>query len=107
MTLCRLLGVEPYITVNAVFGDAWSAAEYVEYANGALTTRMGALRAKNGHPEPYRVEYWGIGNEPWGEWQFGVVPLSQFVVKHKLFAKAMRRVDPGITLIAGGPCPTP
>ena len=35
MTLCRLLDVEPYITVNAGFGDAWSAAELVEYANGA------------------------------------------------------------------------
>jgi len=105
MTLCRLLEVEPYITVNAGFGDAWSAAEYVEYMNGAATTRMGALRARNGHPEPYRVKYWGIGNEPWGEWQFGVVPLSQFVVKHKQFAKAMRRVDPKLTLIAGGAMP--
>jgi alpha-N-arabinofuranosidase len=105
LTLCRLLGVEPYITVNAGFGDAWSAAEYVEYTNGEASTRMGALRAANGHPEPYRVKLWGIGNEPWGEWQFGVGPLSQFVVKHKLFAKAMRRVDPGITLIAGGAMP--
>jgi alpha-N-arabinofuranosidase len=105
MTLCRLLGVQPYVTVNAGFGDAWSAAEYVEYANGAATTRMGRKRAENGHPEPYRVKYWGIGNEPWGEWQFGVGPLSQFVVKHRLFAKAMRRVDPDITLIAGGAMP--
>jgi alpha-N-arabinofuranosidase len=45
MVLCRLLDVEPYITVNAGFGDAWSAAEYVEYANGAATTPMGKLRA--------------------------------------------------------------
>ena len=105
MTLCRLLGVEPYVTVNAGFGDAWSAAEYVEYANGGATTRMGRQRARNGHPEPYRVRLWGIGNEPWGEWQFGVGPLSQFVVKHRLFAKAMRRVDPKITLIAGGAMP--
>jgi alpha-L-arabinofuranosidase len=57
MTLCRLLGVEPYITVNAGLGDAWSAAEYVEYANGARDTPMGRLRAENGHPEPYRVKY--------------------------------------------------
>jgi alpha-N-arabinofuranosidase len=105
MTLCRLLGVEPYITVNAGFGDAWSAAEYVEYMNGAATTRMGGLRSRNGHPQPYRVKYWGIGNEPWGEWQLGVGPLSQFVVKHKLFAKAMRRVDPKLTLVAGGAMP--
>ena len=67
MTLCRLLGVEPYITVNAGIGDAWSAAEYVEYANGEVSTPMGQLRAANGHPEPYDVKFWGIGNEAWGD----------------------------------------
>ena len=50
MTLCRLTGVEPYITVNSGFGDARSAAEYVEYANGPATTPWGAKRAANGHP---------------------------------------------------------
>jgi alpha-N-arabinofuranosidase len=105
MTLCRLLEVEPYITVNAGFGDAWSAAQYVEYANGAVSTPMGRLRAANGHPEPYGVRFWGIGNEAWGEWQMGAMTLQQFVVKHNLFAKAMRRVDPTITLIASGAMP--
>ena len=42
MTLCRLVEVEPYITVNSGFGEARSAAEYVEYANGPVATRMGA-----------------------------------------------------------------
>ena len=45
LTLCRLLGVDPYITVNAGFGDAWSARELVEYTNGAATTPMGKWRA--------------------------------------------------------------
>ncbi len=66
MTLCKLLGVEPYITVNAGIGDEWSAAQYVEYANGSISTPMGRLRASNGHPEPYHVKFWGIGNEAWG-----------------------------------------
>jgi alpha-N-arabinofuranosidase len=105
MTLCRLLDVEPYVTVNAGFGDAWSAAQLVEYANGAATTPMGRLRAANGHPEPYAVRFWGVGNEPWGEWQLGFMPLAQFVLKHDLFAKAMRRVDPTIKLIAAGAMP--
>jgi alpha-N-arabinofuranosidase len=105
MTLCRLLDVEPYVTVNAGFGDAWSAAQLVEYANGAVTTPMGQLRAANGHPEPYRVEFWGVGNEPWGDWQLGFMPLEQFVLKHNLFAKAMRRVDPTIKLVAAGAMP--
>jgi len=69
--MCHLLGVEAYITVDAGFGDAWSAAEYVEYVNGAVTTPMGKLRAAHGHPEPYRVKFWGIGNEMWGGYQYG------------------------------------
>lgn len=105
MTLCRLLDVEAYITVNAGFGDAWSAAQLVEYVNGAATTPMGRLRSANGHPEPYGVRFWGIGNEPWGEWQLGFMPLEQYVLKHNLFAKAMRRVDPTIKLIAAGAMP--
>jgi alpha-N-arabinofuranosidase len=105
MTLCRLLDVEPYITVNAGFGDAWSAAQYVEYANGAKSTPMGRLRAANGHPAPYRVRYWGIGNEAWGGWQFGAMVLEQFVHKHNQFARAMRRVDPTIVLIGSGAMP--
>jgi|CZKR01.1.fsa_nt_gi alpha-N-arabinofuranosidase len=105
LTLCHLLDVEPYITVNAGFGDAWSAAELVEYTNGAVTTPMGRWRASNGHPQPYHVKFWGIGNEPWGNYQMGAMALDQYEVKHNLFAKAMRRVDPSIKLIAGGAMP--
>jgi alpha-N-arabinofuranosidase len=105
MFLCRLLDVEPYITVNAGFGEARSAAEYVEYTNGSAITPMGRLRAANGHPLPYNVKFWGIGNEAWGDWQFGAMSLEQFTIKHNLFAKAMRRVDPAIKLIGSGAMP--
>ncbi|MGB8259283.1 MAG: alpha-N-arabinofuranosidase [Terracidiphilus sp.] len=105
LTLCRLLGVDPYITVNAGFGDAWSARELVEYTNGAVTTPMGKWRAANGHPKPYGVKLWGIGNEPWGDYQMGSMSLPQFEIKHNLFAKAMRQADPSIKLIAGGAMP--
>ncbi len=105
MTLCRLLDVEAYITVNAGFGDAWSAGQLVEYVNGAATTPMGRLRAANGHPQPYKVKFWGIGNEPWGDWQLGFMPVEQFELKHDMFAKAMKKVDPSITLIAAGAMP--
>jgi len=100
MTLCKLINVEPYISVNAGFGDSHSAAEEVEYMNGSINTHMGAQRAKNGHPEPYRVKFWNIGNEPWGTWQLGRTDLKYFMLKHNEFAKAMRQVDPSITLIA-------
>jgi len=105
LTLCRLLGVDPYITVNAGFGDAWSARELVEYTNGAATTPMGKWRAANGHPAPYHVKWWGVGNEPWGDYQMGSMSLPQFELKHNLFAKEMRKADPSIKLIAGGAMP--
>jgi alpha-L-arabinofuranosidase len=105
MALMELLGVDPFISVNAGFGDAWSAAQLVEYANGSASTPMGRQRAANGHPAPYHIKWWGIGNEMYGPWQFGVMPLNQFVVKHNLFAEAMRQVDPTITLLATGATP--
>jgi alpha-L-arabinofuranosidase len=105
MVLCKLLGVEPYITVNAGFGDAISAEYLVAYANGPATSTMGRLRAANGHPAPYHIRWWGIGNEMYGPWQFGYMPLNQFEIKHNLFARAMRNADPSIKLIASGATP--
>jgi alpha-N-arabinofuranosidase len=105
MTLCKLVGAEPYVTVNAGFGEAHSAADLVEYSNGSTATPMGAWRTRNGHPQPYHVKYWNVGNEPYGFWQIGHTDLKFFVVKHNLFAEAMRRVDPSIVIIASGAMP--
>ena len=105
MTLCKLLGVEPYITVNAGFGDAHSAAEEVEYMNGSVNTRLGAMRARNGHPEPYHVKFWNVGNEPYGPWELGRTDLKYYLLKHNEFARAMRKVDPSITILASGSMP--
>jgi alpha-L-arabinofuranosidase len=105
MTLCKLIGVDPYITVNAGFGDVHSAAEEVEYINGSKDTRLGALRVRNGHLEPYNVKFWDIGNEPYGTWQLGHTSLKYYVLKHNEFANAMRKVDPSITLLASGAMP--
>ena len=105
MAFCQLIGVEPYITVNAGFGDAHSAAEEVEYMNGATSTPMGAMRARNGHPAPYHVKFWNIGNEPYGQWQLGRTDLKYYVLKHNEFARAMRAADSSITLLASGSMP--
>ncbi|MBW4050517.1 MAG: alpha-N-arabinofuranosidase [Proteobacteria bacterium] len=105
MTLCRLLGAAPYITVNAGFGDAHSAAQEVEYMNGSTATPLGALRARNGHPAPYDVKFWNIGNEPYGPWELGHTDLKDFLVKYGEFARAMRRVDPSIVLLAPAAMP--
>jgi alpha-N-arabinofuranosidase len=105
MTLCGLIGVEPYITVNAGLGDEHSAAQEVEYMNGAVSTLMRELRARNGHSEPYHVKFWDVGNEPYGDWQLGHVAEKYYEVKHNLFAQAMRKVDPSITILASGAMP--
>jgi alpha-L-arabinofuranosidase len=105
MTLCKLLDSEPYITVNAGFGDAHSAAEEVEYMNGSVDTRLGAMRGRNGHAEPYNVKFWNVGNEPYGPWELGRTDLKYYVLKHNEFARAMRKADPSITILASGSMP--
>ncbi|NWF85024.1 MAG: alpha-N-arabinofuranosidase [Bryobacteraceae bacterium] len=105
MTFCRLLGAEPYIAVNTGLGDAHSAAEEVEYVNGPATSRMGQVRAANGHRAPYGVKIWGIGNEMYGPWQWGHMQITQYPEKHNLFVKAMRKVDPAIKVIASSATP--
>ncbi len=105
MTFCRLIGAEPYLAVNSGLGDAHSAAEEVEYVNGPATSRLGRQRAANGHPAPYGVKIWGVGNEMYGPWQWGHLQITQYAEKHNLFVKAMRRVDPTIKVIASGATP--
>ena len=105
MNFCRLIGAEPYIAVNSGLGDDHSAAEEVEYVNGSATSRLGRLRAANGHPAPYGVKIWGIGNEMYGEWQWGHIAITQYPEKHNRIVKAMKKVDPSIKVIASGATP--
>ncbi len=102
VAFCREVGAEPMVVANSGFGDDHSAAEEVEYVNGSTDTPMGRWRALNGHPKPYNVKWWGIGNEMYGKWQLGHMKLEHYVQKHNLFAKAMRKVDPSIKLVAVG-----
>lgn len=106
IAFCRLLGAEPNVAVNTGLGEARVAAEEVEYCNGATSTRLGKLRAENGHPEPFNVRLWTIGNEMYGYWQFGHMSLNQYWVKHIYFVEAMKKVDPTIkvTSAAATPC---
>jgi alpha-N-arabinofuranosidase len=102
MHFCRLLGTEPYIAVNSGLGGVQNAVDELQYANGAASTPMGARRAKNGHPEPYGVKFWGVGNEMYGGWQLGHMPLADYVRKHNEFATALQAEDPSIKLVAVG-----
>jgi alpha-L-arabinofuranosidase len=100
--LCRLVGAEPDLTIDSGFGSPREAAEQVEYCNGSTDTRMGRMRAENGHPEPFNVRYWTIGNEMYGPWQYGHMSLDQYWVKHNAIVEAMKRVDPNIKVTVSG-----
>ena len=102
MVFCKYLSTEPYIAVNSGLGDAQSAVEELQYANGGKDTPGGSLRAKNGHAEPYGVHWWSIGNEMFGDWQLGYMSQDKYTKKHNEFAKALRAADPSIKLIAVG-----
>jgi len=102
MDLMRKIGAEPYITVNSGLGDVSMALEELEYANGAAGTKMGKIRAANGHPEPWAVKLWAIGNEMYGDWQLGHIPLSDYVKKHTQYEVAMKALDPSVKVVAVG-----
>lgn len=102
IALCKAIGCEPMICVNAGNGTAEEAAAWVEYCNGSRETPMGRLRASNGHPEPYAVQYWEIGNEVWGRWQISWTTPAGYVDRFARFAEAMKAADPAIELLACG-----
>lgn len=100
----RAVGAEPAITVNVEGRGATveEAAAWVEYCNGAATTRYGRLRAAHGHPEPFGVKFWEVGNEIWGDWVRGHSDAATYARNLGKYARAMRAVDPSIKLIAVG-----
>ncbi len=104
VAFARAAGAEPSITVNVEGRGATAeeAAAWVEYCNGPAATKYGAMRAANGHPEPYRVKYWEVGNEIWGDWVRGHSDADTYARNLRKYARAMRAVDPTIKLIAVG-----
>jgi alpha-N-arabinofuranosidase len=92
--LIQAVKAEPLICVRYEKKSPKDAADEVEYFNGSVDTPMGALRAKNGHPKPYGIKYWQVGNERWGEEYWKAVPE---------FCKAMLAVDPKLQLLTSFP----
>ena len=102
MELMELIHSEPYVALNTGLGGAEEAANEVQYFNGSTDTPMGKLRAQNGHPSPYGVKYWAVGNEMFGDWQLGHMPLSEYAKKHNVVADAIWKADPSAKLVAVG-----
>ena len=74
----------------------------MEYCNGPATSTYGAFRAANGHPAPYGVTYWEIGNEIWGNWVRGHSDAATYARNYRRYVDAMRRADSTIRFIAVG-----
>jgi alpha-N-arabinofuranosidase len=102
ITYCRELGTEPYICVNLGTGTLDEARNWVEYCNGTKDTYYANLRRQYGHPEPYKVKYWGLGNEMYGAWQQGAKTAQEYAVYAREAGKLMKAVDPSIKLVACG-----
>ena len=66
LDMCELLDTEPYISGNVGSGTAQELAEWVQYVNFKGVSPMSDLRARNGRKDPWKVKYWGVGNEAWG-----------------------------------------
>lgn len=67
LDLCEQLGCEPYICGNVGSGTVKELSDWVDYVNSEPgTTPMAELREKNGRKDPWKVRYWGVGNENWG-----------------------------------------
>jgi alpha-L-arabinofuranosidase len=90
------------VNVEGRGATAEEAAAWVEYCNGLASTKYGSMRARDGHPEPYQVKYWEIGNEIWGQWVRGHSDAETYAQNLARYVAAMRAVDPSIKVIAVG-----
>jgi len=66
LELCELLQTEPYIAVNIASGTVRDAYQWIEYVTSDKDSEITRLRRNNGREQPWKVKYWGIGNENWG-----------------------------------------
>jgi len=66
LEFCELLGAEPYLSINIGSGTVKEARDWVEYVNSKNDSPMANLRRLNGRSEPWKVKFWGMGNETWG-----------------------------------------
>jgi alpha-L-arabinofuranosidase len=64
---CKLIGAEAYLAANVRSLTAQDFYRWVEYCNSpAGSTTLADMRAAAGYAEPFKVRYWGVGNESWG-----------------------------------------
>ena len=100
LNMCEVLGAEPYLSGNVGSGTPQELSDWVKYTthpNGS--SPMPELRAKYGRPDPWKVKYWGLGNEAWG--CGGNMTAAHYADVYRQYATFMTNGD-GIYRIASG-----
>ncbi len=102
LNYAEMMGTKPYLCTNLGTGTWGEAQQWVEYCNLPEGTAMTKLREKNGRSKPWKVEYWGLGNEMDGPWQMGHRSAEDYGAFALEAAKMMKWTDPNVKLIAAG-----
>ena len=102
LAYCEELGTDAYICLNMGTGTLAEALDWVEYCNSAGQTSWAQRRRSNGRAEPYRVTYWELGNEMYGDWQVGALSAEEYVREATRWARAIRMLDPQAKIVACG-----
>ncbi|MCF8335176.1 MAG: alpha-N-arabinofuranosidase [Bacteroidales bacterium] len=103
VALNKAIGSKNVVCVNLGLGDIKNACYWLEYCNYEGGTYYSDLRAKYGHPEPYNIKIWCLGNEVDGEpWELGHKNAEDYVKIGREAAKAMKSVDNSIKLVGSG-----
>ncbi len=101
--LNKSIGSQNILGVNLGLGTILDAAYLVEYCNYKGGSYYSDLRAKNGHPQPYGIKIWDLGNEVDGlPWELGHKTAQAYVETAREAAKAMKAVDNTIQLVGSG-----
>ncbi len=96
------VGATSMMAINLGTRGVEAAVNLLEYANRPVGSEYADLRAAHGHPEPYGIQLWCLGNEMDGPWQIGHKTADEYGRLAAETAKAMRRVDPSIELAVCG-----
>src|SRR5574341_1408340 len=102
LRFCQLSGAQPYLAANLRSLTARDFYEWVDYCNSpAGTTSLAEMRAAAGQREPWKVRYWGVGNESWG--CGGNFAPEEYVVEYRRFAEWVPRYGMNLAFIGSGP----
>ncbi|GAB3468590.1 alpha-L-arabinofuranosidase C-terminal domain-containing protein [Kineococcus endophyticus] len=102
MRLCELLGAAPYVSGNVGSGTVAEMSDWIEYLTRSGDAPMSRLRREHGRSEPWKVPFWGIGNENWG--CGGNMTAEQYTQLAAQFATYCRNHDGNeLYRIAAGP----